>query len=79
MGKTGGREEGDLLSSGNGALDIDTRDSGLDHLRGVVSGEGVDGLPRDIEALLSQNGHILTKNMKLIQQLEMHLVVQRAS
>lgn len=33
--KTGGREERDLLTSGNGGHGIDGRDAGLDHFLGV--------------------------------------------
>ena len=44
MGETGGREEGNLLATGNGVHDIDGGDTGLDHLLRVVTLERINWL-----------------------------------
>lgn len=57
--KTGGREERNLLTSGNGSHRIDGRDTSLDHFSGVLSHVGVNGLTLDIEELLSEHRRTL--------------------
>mmetsp|Transcript_9925 Transcript_9925/g.23506 ORF Transcript_9925/g.23506 Transcript_9925/m.23506 type:complete len:392 (-) Transcript_9925:217-1392(-) len=49
VGKTGGGEDRDLLSTSDGVHDVDGGDTGLDHGLGVVTGGGVDGLSVDVE------------------------------
>lgn len=55
VGQTGGGEDGDLLATGNRVHHIDGRDTGLDHLLGVDTRPGVDGLALDVQEILSQN------------------------
>ena len=50
-----GREQGDLLPSGNGVHGIDGGDAGLDHLLRVGALCRVDGGPVDVQEGLSQD------------------------
>lgn len=42
--QTGGREDRDLLATSDGVHDIDSGDTGLDHLLGIDTRPRVDGL-----------------------------------
>ena len=55
VGKTGGGEDGDLLSTGDRVHDVNGGDTGLNHGLGVVTGGGVDGLSVDVEVGLGQD------------------------
>jgi len=55
VGQTGGGEDGDLLATGNRVHHIDGRDTGLDHLLGVDTRPGVDGLALDVQEVLGQD------------------------
>lgn len=55
VGESVCREEGDLLSSGDGGHAVDGRDAGLQHLLGVDPLAGVDGLSLDVEELLGED------------------------
>jgi len=59
MGETVGREEGDLLSTGDGVHDINGGDTSLDHFLGVISLERVNRLSLDVEEVLSEYGRSL--------------------
>lgn len=54
--KTSSREDGNLLSTSNGAHGVNGRDTGLDHLLRVNASTRVDRLTLDVEELLSQHG-----------------------
>jgi len=54
MGQTVGREEGDLLSTGNGVHYINSGDTSLDHFLGVVSLIRVNRLSLDVEEVFSE-------------------------
>lgn len=59
MGETVGREEGDLLSTGDGVHDINGGDTSLDHFLRVISLERVNWLSLDVEEVLSEYGRSL--------------------
>jgi hypothetical protein len=52
--KTSGREEWNLLTTGNGDHGINGRDTGLDHLLWIDSLIWINGLSLDIEELLGE-------------------------
>lgn len=54
MRKTSGREEWNLLTTGNGDHGINGRDTGLDHLLWIDSLIWINGLSLDIEELLGE-------------------------
>eukprot|EP00050_Salpingoeca_kvevrii_P005899 m.286285 g.286285 ORF g.286285 m.286285 type:complete len:410 (+) comp11542_c0_seq1:188-1417(+) len=55
VGKTGSREDGNLLTAGNAVHRVNGRDTGLDHLLGVDAAVGVDGLAVDVEEVVSKD------------------------
>jgi len=74
MRKTGSREEGNLLATGNGVHDIDGRDTGLNHFLGVLTLEGVDGLSLDIEEVLGEHwGSVVNRNTGTVELTAKHL------
>jgi hypothetical protein len=59
VGQTGGRENGNLLTTSNGIHAINGRDTSLDHLTWVDTRVWVDGLTLNIQEILSKNGGTL--------------------
>jgi len=74
MGKTIGREEGDLLSSSDGVHDINGRDTSLDHFLGVVSLIRVNRLSLDIKEIFSEYwGSMIDRDSGTIELATEHL------
>mmetsp|Transcript_41326 Transcript_41326/g.76377 ORF Transcript_41326/g.76377 Transcript_41326/m.76377 type:complete len:202 (-) Transcript_41326:324-929(-) len=75
VGKTGCRENGNLLPTSNGVHHINGRDTGLDHGLGVVTGGWVDGLPVDVEVGLSKNLRSIVNDLaRAIERPTKHLL-----
>lgn len=55
VGQTVCRKQRDLLTSGDGSHDVNSRDTGLEHLFGVDSLARVNGLTLDVEELFSKD------------------------
>lgn len=53
--QTGGGENGDFLTTGDGIHHVDGGDTGLDHFLWVDTRPGIDGLTLDVQEILSQN------------------------
>ena len=51
-----GREDWNLLPTGNRVHDVDSRDARLDHFLRVDTRVGIDGLTLDIQVILSHDG-----------------------
>jgi hypothetical protein len=56
MGKTGSREQRDLLATSDRVHDVNGRDARLDHLLGVVAARRVDGLTLNVQVVLGHDG-----------------------
>jgi len=55
MGETIGREQRDLLSTGDGVHDINGGDTSLDHFLGVISLVRVNRLSLDVEEIFGED------------------------
>jgi hypothetical protein len=53
--KTGSGEQWNLLTTSNGVHDINGGDSCFDHLLGVLTLEGVNGLSLNIKVIIKKN------------------------
>mmetsp|Transcript_8763 Transcript_8763/g.12022 ORF Transcript_8763/g.12022 Transcript_8763/m.12022 type:complete len:403 (-) Transcript_8763:296-1504(-) len=74
MRETGGGEERDLLTTGDGVHDIDGGDTSLDHLLGVVSLERINRLTLDVEEALGEHGRtVIDRDALTVELATKHL------
>jgi len=69
MWETGGREERNLLATGDGVHDIDGGNSRLDHLLRVVTLERINWLALNIEEVLGEHGWTVVDRLTLTVEL----------
>lgn len=78
MWETIRREEGDLLPAGDGGHHVDGGDPRLEHLLGVHSLEGVDGLALNVQEFLGQHGRAFVDgHSRTIERTPQHLLGDR--
>ncbi len=73
--ETIGREDGDLLATGNGVHDVNSRNASLDHLLRVDPGVGIDGLALDVqEVLCHDSGSLVNWFPRSIENSSQHVL-----